>query len=38
MDIGNEEIAFVLILQLGPILERSEEISQVQRARGAHAG
>ena len=36
--IGNEEIAFVLVLQLDPILQRAVKIAQVQLAGRPHAG
>src|SRR5882672_3092474 len=38
MPIGDEEKAFVLVLQLDPILERTVVIAQMQLARGPHAG
>ncbi len=38
MPIGDEEIAFVLVLQLDPILEGAVIIAEVQQPGGPHAG
>jgi hypothetical protein len=37
MPVSDEKVAFVLVLQLDPILEGAMVISQVQLARGPHA-
>src|SRR5260370_7715003 len=38
MPIGDEEKAFVLVLQFDPILESAVVVAQMQLARGPHAG
>ena len=38
MPVGNEEIAFVLVLQLDPVLQRAVIIAEVQHAGRPHAG
>ena len=38
MPVGDEEVAFVLILQLDPILERAVIVAEMQLTGRAHAG
>ena len=36
--VGDEEVAFVFVLQLHPILQDTMVMAEVQTASGAHAG
>ena len=36
--VGNQKKAFVFVLQLYPVLQRTQVVSQVQLSRGAHSG
>ena len=38
MPVGDEEIAFVLVLQLDPVLQRAVVVAQMQHAGRAHTG
>src|SRR5579872_1375398 len=37
MPVGNEEIAFVLVLHTDPVVECADKVAEMQLAGGAHA-
>ena len=37
VEVGDEEVAVVLVLELDPVVERAHVVAEVQAAGGAHA-